>query len=68
MEQRPIASVPRRILNGAFHDYVRGVFAGQSVREHAVRTRRTRWLNGFAQHPSSSAAQRWENEGGTSPK
>ena len=60
MAQRPIANLPRRTLYGAFHDYVRGVFAEHSVRQRAVRTSRTRWLLGFA--------QRWENKAGISRK
>ena len=65
MEQRRLAHVSRRAFNGVFHDYVRGVFAESSPRRRKVSARRTRWLGGFAQHHTTSAEQRWEDEGGT---
>jgi len=55
MKQRPITSVPRRNLNGAFHDYVRGVFAEHSVHSRGLRVRRARWLRRLGQHPVSGA-------------
>jgi len=55
MKQRPITSVPRRNLNGAFHDYVRGVFAERSVHSRGLRARRTRWLQRLGQRPESGA-------------
>ena len=64
MDQLRILSVPRRALNGAFHDYVRGVFADRSPRQRALGTRRALWLNGFAPRAFTSAEQRWEDEGG----
>jgi len=48
MEQRSIASTPRHAYTGAFHDYVRGVFADQSARSRSLRIRRARWLQGLA--------------------
>jgi hypothetical protein len=64
MDSRTIP-VPRRSIGSAFHDYVRGVFADRSVRRRTVRTKRARWLHGFAPRPTSSAEQRWEGEGGS---
>ena len=55
MKQRPIPSVPRRTFCGAFHDFVRGVFAENSVHHRALRTRRTRWLQRLGQRPESGA-------------
>ena len=55
MKQRRITSVPRRTLYGAFHDYVRAVFAENSAHHRAVRTRRTRWLQRLGQRPGSGA-------------
>jgi len=49
MAQRPVTSIPRRTLNGAFHDYVRGVFAERSVHSRGLRARRTRWLQRLGQ-------------------
>jgi len=55
MKQHPIPSVPRRTFNGAFHDYVRGVFAEHSAHHRGLRTRWTRWLQRLAQHSAPGA-------------
>lgn len=55
---------PRRTFHGVFRDYVRSVFADRSPRRRAVRRGRILWLNGFAPRASTSAEQRWEDEGG----
>ena len=55
MKQHPIPGVPRRTLYGAFHDYVRGVFAERSVHSRGLRRRRTRWLQRLAQHSAPGA-------------
>jgi len=55
MKQHPIPGVPRRTLYGAFHDYVRGVFAERSVHSRGLRARRTRWLQRLGQRPGSGA-------------
>jgi hypothetical protein len=39
-----------RAISGAFHDYVRGVFAERSTRAPLVRASRARWLAGLGQH------------------
>ena len=65
MEARRIAQVSHRAFAGAFHDYVRSVFAESSNRRRKVSASRTRWLGRFAQHHATSAEQRWEDEGGT---
>jgi len=58
MELRPIA--------GAFHEYVRGVFAENSVRASLLRASRARWLRRLAeQRRVSTTEQRWEDEGGS---
>jgi hypothetical protein len=48
MEQRSTASTPRHAYTGAFHDYVRGVFAEQSAHSRSLRIRRARWLQRLA--------------------
>ena len=56
----------QRHLAGAFHDYVRGVFAGHSVRASLLRANRARWLRRLAaQRRVTGAEQRWEGEGGS---
>jgi hypothetical protein len=56
----------RRPLAGAFHEYVRSVFAAQSMRVRFLREGRTRWMRRLAaQRPTSGAEQRWEDEGGS---
>ena len=50
-----MSNVPRRNFNGAFHDYVRGVFAERSVHSRGLRARRTRWLQRLGQRPGSGA-------------
>ena len=65
MEQRRIAHVSHRAVNGVFHDFVRSVFAERSDRRRRLSVRRTRWLGRFAQHQATSAEQRWKDEGGT---
>jgi hypothetical protein len=45
-----------RSFKGAFHDFVRGVFAENSVRARLLRATRARWLHGFAR--AGSAADR----------
>jgi hypothetical protein len=62
-EQRPIASGLGRAFSGAFHDYVRAMFAEHSSRRRLLRARRARWLSGLVQRPASGAGQRWEGEG-----
>ena len=57
-------AIPPRTFHGAFREYVRSVFADLSPRRHAVRTGRALWLNGFAPRASTSAEQRWDDEGG----
>jgi hypothetical protein len=65
MEQPRIAGAPGRTFSGAFHDYVRGVFADQSARSRLLRARRVRWLQRLAQRSAPGAEQRWEGEGGS---
>lgn len=64
MEQLSIAGASRRVSGGAFHEYVRGVFADQSSRARLLGARRARWLHRLAQRPSCDAELRWEGEGG----
>ena len=53
-------------LTGAFHDYVRGVFADRCEQAARLHEARVLWLRGVAQRLASSRAlQRWENEGGS---
>jgi hypothetical protein len=53
-------------LTGAFHDYVRGVFADRCEQAARLHEARARWLRGVAQRMAvSRALQRWENEGGS---
>ena len=53
MKQPVVVIVPRRrTLGSVFHDYVRGVFADQSVRRRAVFEKRSEWLHGFAHRPN----------------
>ena len=59
----PVADSPRRPFSGAFHDYVRGVFADHSDRARVLRANRARWLRRIGQAGSGSV-QRWEGEGG----
>jgi hypothetical protein len=63
MTHHPTAVSRRRAFGGAFHEYVRGVFADQSDRARALRVSRARWLRHLAR-ASSGALQRWEGEGG----
>jgi hypothetical protein len=57
-------SIPKsRSLKGAFHEYVRGVFAAHSTRARLLSVSRARWLQGLVR---SRAEQRWEGEGGSS--
>jgi hypothetical protein len=57
----------RRPLAGAFHEYVRGVFAEDSTRARLLRASRARWLRRLAaQRLASDTEQRWEAEGGSS--
>ena len=51
-------------MNGAFHAYVRSVFADPSVRTRMLRAQRTRWLRSLAKQAATAAEQRWEGEGG----
>jgi hypothetical protein len=56
----------RRPLAGAFHDYVRWVFAEPPTRVRSPRAGRTHWMRRLAaQRPASGAEQRWEGEGGS---
>ncbi len=56
----------QRHLAGAFHDFVRGAFAGYSVRASLLRANRARWLRRLAaQRRVTGAEQRWEGEGGS---
>jgi len=50
----------QRSIAGAFHEYVRGVFAERSTRARVLRVNRMRWLSGFA---PLRTAQRREGEG-----
>lgn len=65
MDQRLIP-VSRRAFNGAFHEYVRGVFADHSARKRLLRAKRARWLYRLGERATSGAEQRWESEGGSS--
>ena len=55
----------RRRIAGAFHEYVRGVFADNSERVRLLRAGRARWLRSLAQRPMPRREQRWEGEGGS---
>ena len=55
-------------MSSTFHAYVRSVFADRSVRARLLRAARTRWLGRLAEHVASSAEQRWEGEGGSTPR
>lgn len=48
MEQRPPVAPRRRASSGAFHDYVRGVFAECSARARVLRASRASWLHGLS--------------------
>ena len=52
-----------RSFKGAFHEYVRCVFAQHSTRARLLSASRARWLQGLVR---SRAEQRWEGEGGSS--
>ncbi|MGH8734018.1 MAG: hypothetical protein ACREVB_10085 [Burkholderiales bacterium] len=65
MLQGPIGGAVGRSFKGAFHDYVRGVFAQHSTRARLLSANRARWLKGLARAGSRSE-QRWEGEGGSS--
>lgn len=65
MNQPPIANAPRRECSGAFHDYVRAVFADHSAHSRLLRAARKRWLHRLGQRPTSGAEQLWEGEGGS---
>ena len=55
-----------RTFTGAFHDYMRGVFADRSTRASRVQQARALWLRDVAQRTTRSPAeQRWEGEGGS---
>jgi hypothetical protein len=56
---------PELRMNGAFHAYVRSVFADQSGRARTLHARRATWLRRVAQHAALFAEQRWEGEGGS---
>ena len=43
--QLAVATLPRRPSQGAFHDYVRAVFAECSDRSKVLRKRRATWLH-----------------------
>ena len=64
MTHDPLASSHRPAFGGAFHDYVRGVFADQSDRARVLRANRARWLQRIGQ-ASPGSVQRSEDEGGT---
>jgi hypothetical protein len=56
----------QRHLAGAFHDYVRDVFADHSVRASLLRANRARWQRLLvARRRVARAEQRWEGEGGS---
>ena len=61
--QGPIDGALGRSFKGAFHDYVRGVYAEHSTRARLLTANRARWLQGLAR---SRSEQRWEGEGGSS--
>jgi hypothetical protein len=50
--------------SGAFHDYVRSVFADEATRARLHATR-MRWLRYVARQAATAAEQRWESEGGS---
>ena len=52
MRQRRIAGLARRASNGAFHDYVRSVFAECSVRAPLLRASRATWLHRLSRLPA----------------
>ena len=45
--RRSLAAL-KRPITGAFHEYVRAVFAEHSVRARFLRTNRARWLQSLA--------------------
>ena len=47
-----IAGTPARPSRGAFHDYVRGVFADCSVRARLLRAARASWLHRVSRGPA----------------
>jgi len=58
--------IHRGHIAGAFHEYVRGVFADQSVRAGLLRANRARWQRRVVAHRRvAGAEQRWEGEGGS---
>jgi hypothetical protein len=63
--QRPVDQTSSRAFHGAFHEYVRAVFADSSGRARRVRASRARWLRGLGRAPASAAETSWEGEGGS---
>src|SRR4051812_50183502 len=58
-----------RISSGAFHDYIRGVFADRSNDANRLRDARARWLRELGGRAATSPAeQRWGGEGGSGSK
>lgn len=49
-------------LTGAFHDYVRAVFADRCAHAARLHEARARWLRSLAQR---MPLERWEGEGGS---
>jgi hypothetical protein len=56
----------RHASSGAFHDYVRGVFADRSEGASRLRAARARWLHTVGHRAVSPPPQQsWEGEGGS---
>lgn len=47
--QLAVATLPRRPSHGAFHNFVRAVFAERSDRSSVLRKRRATWLHRLSQ-------------------
>ena len=66
MQRNSLPDAPHRAPSGAFHDYVRGVFAERSDGASRLRAARARWLAMVGHRAASPPAeQRWEGEGGS---
>ena len=66
MERNSFPDAPRRASSGAFHDYMRGVFADRSEGASRLRAARARWLHTVGHRAASPPPeQSWEGEGGT---
>ena len=49
MEYDRVLDAARRPFRGAFHDYVRGVFAERSAKARVLRASRASWLHRLSQ-------------------